>query len=134
MPTFASGNVATFSIDATEGAASPTDISAYIQSVKYSGDRKAMKLPVIGGGGVKKLWGPTDSTLELKGWYDASTLGPIFTSYLVDATPTTRSIEYKIQGSGGQTITAEVFITKVDFDTDAESPGSFTATLEVDGD
>jgi hypothetical protein len=132
MSAFASGNIATFSIDATEGG-TLTDISAYVQSVKLSAEKKAMKLPVIGGGGVKKLAGPTDASLELKGHYDAATLGPIFTTYLTDTTPTTRTISYVVQGGTGQTFSGEVFITKFEVDTDAESPGGFSATLELDG-
>jgi hypothetical protein len=132
VPVFASGNVAIFQIDGTEGGAL-VDISAYVQSVKFSGERKAMKLPVIGGGGVKKLAGPTDASLEIKGHYDAATLGPIFTSYLTDTSPTTRSISYAVQGATGQTFTGEVFITKFEVDTDAESPGGFSASLELDG-
>jgi hypothetical protein len=101
VPVFASGNVAIFQIDGTEGGAL-VDISAYVQSVKFSGERKAMKLPVIGGGGVKKLAGPTDASLEIKGHYDAATLGPIFTSYMTDTTPTTRSDQLRGPGCPGR--------------------------------
>src|SRR5919202_4425132 len=134
MPAFSSGNVAVFKMDVTEGAVAVTDISQYIQSVKLDQDKKAQKLPIIGGNGVKKMVGPTDNTVEVKGWYHPTVVAA-FSSYMSDTTPTTRKIEYGPQGTtaGNDKVTGNVFIVKFAPDTDAENPASFTATLEVDG-
>lgn len=128
----ASGNVAIFQIDATEGG-TLSDISAFVNSVELKQDRSPKKAPIIGGGGIKKVVGPTDNSLTVKGWYDAATLGPIFSSYMSDTTPTTRSISYAIQGAAGQTVTGEVFVGQLTITTDADGIGQFSVDLEVDG-
>lgn len=130
MP-FGSGNIATISIDSTEGG-SATDISPVVTSVKFMPKRKSIELPVIGGGQVNHLVGPVDATIEISGWIDV-TVTPYFTSYLADATPTTRSVAYLPQGSGGISRSGEAFISSYTETCSSEDAASFDATLDIDG-
>lgn len=130
MP-FGGGNIATISLDSTEGG-SPVDISPVTTSVKFMPKRKAIELPVIGGGQVNHLAGPVDATIQISGWLDV-TVAPYFTSYLADATPTTRSVAYLPQGSGGISRSGEAVISEYTETCSSEEAATFDATLDIDG-
>lgn len=133
MPAFASGGVAVFSLDATAGGAL-VDYSAFIESVSMPGKRTTMRLPRLGGNAVAKLSGPTDSQIQLTGWYYPTVVAALQLA-VNETTPVTRSFVYGPQGSttGNDKCTGEVYVTELQVDDEAESPGKWTATLEIDG-
>lgn len=132
MPSFQSGAVAVFKMDSTAGG-SLTDWSAYIESVTMPTKRTAMRLPRLGGNAVAKLSGPPDTTIQLTGWYYPTVVAALQLA-ANEATPVTRSIEYGPQGTttGLDKITAEIYVSDFQVDDGAETPGKWTATLEVD--
>lgn len=129
---FESGSEATFKLDGAGGT--PVDISAYVESVAMPGKRTAMRLPRLGGNAVAKLAGPTDTTITLSGWYH-STVCSILEAAVNEAPAVLRTFEYGPQGNIATLDKAIGEALVIDFavDTAAETPGKWTATLEVDG-
>jgi hypothetical protein len=123
---FKSGNVATFSLDGT-------DISAFVETVQPTQKRDDYKLPRIGGNSVARLAGPVSSEIQLTGWFDPS-VDAIFAAAMAEADPTTKVAVWEPQGAGGPSRTGNVFVTDYAPDTDGSKPGSWKATLTIDGD
>ncbi len=122
---FKTGNIAIFSFNGT-------DISAYTESVMPTVKRDDHKLPRIGGNAVARLVGEVESEFKLKGWFD-SVVDSLFTAEIATADPTAKAISWQPQGAGGPTWSGVGQLVTYDPDTDASKPGSFTATVSVDG-
>lgn len=125
MVGFKTGNIAIFSFNGT-------DISAYTESVSPTVKRDDHKLPRIGGNAVARLVGEVESEFKVKGWFD-SVVDTLFTAELADTDPTAKAISWQPQGADGTTWTGVGQLVTYDPDTDASKPGSWSATISVDG-
>jgi hypothetical protein len=130
---FASGAVAIFKLDATEGG-SLTDYSAYIDSVEPNFDRESFEFKPIGGNPTKYVIGTARITFDVAGAYDP-TMGTVFETYMTDASPTTRSFDYEPQGAtaGLPKYTGECFVSNFKVTTGSDGIARWSATLLVDG-
>lgn len=122
---FLPGSAATFSFGGT-------DISQYVEDVKFHPMRKSNDLPVLGGLPVRKLMDPTSSEIDVSGWIDP-TVTALFTTHMSEATPTTSVCIYRPQGGSNPSRTGNGFVTDYQEDTAATGPGKFTAKIEIDG-
>lgn len=109
-----------------------TDISAFTKSVKSSPSRTDYKLPVLGGGSVRRMVGPTATEYDIDGFLDPSVVS-LFSAKMAETTPTTASFSYAPQGSGGSTQSANVFLVSFTIDTSSEGPATFTVKVVSDG-
>jgi len=124
MP-FSSGFDATFSY-------AGTDISLFLKDVTFSPTRKETPLPILGGGAVSQIVGPTTTMIDLQGWVHV-TATTVFTTKMAEATPTIGAVVFKPQGAAGGTRSCNAFCVNYDEHTPAEGAAEFTAKLAVDG-
>jgi len=115
---FNSGNIATFTIGAT-------DISQYVTSVSIDITRDIKDVKPIGGSAVSKVVGPYAGTVSLEGGYDPA-LDAILAPLMLAATPATSTFAYRPSGSGGGTraFSGSAYVASYRVD----APGDDTAT------
>jgi len=121
---FLPGYVATFSFGGT-------DISAFLDDVKFSPTRKNTDLEVLGGGAVSVIVGPVKTEIDLTGFIDP-TVTALFTAKMAEATPTTATLVFKPQGTG-PTRTCVGYLAMYDEDANSAGAGKFTAKVHVNG-
>ena len=131
MATFGMGNLAVFKIDSTDGG-SLVDISEYVESVDFAGEKEIKELKRIGNNQTAKLAGPVGSELKLSVWYDPTVIA-IFRSASLTSGTQTRSFEYGPAGTdtGSEKLTGEVVIGALSETTNPDDPHSFEVTLPV---
>jgi hypothetical protein len=124
MP-FASGYVAIIAV-------AGTDISQFTEKVSASVKRADHQLPRLGGFQIARLVGPPQTELKLNGWFDPIVDGVLF-PLAIAPIPTLQAISYTPQGTTGPTHTGTGYLLDYDSETDAKNPGTWTATIVVDG-
>lgn len=127
MP-FGPGSIATFSFDGL-------DISEFVEMVTPKQKRDDMKLPRIGGKSVARLVGPVTTDLEVSGWFH-ETVDAKFKVSMDEITPTAKAVAWDPHGAAGPSSQARAgigFLVDYSPDTDASKPGSWKATISIDG-
>jgi len=121
---FASGEVATLSLDGT-------DISEYCESVKLTRKGKDDRHRMLGSNGLVTLVQDPENTINVEGLID-SVPAALFTSNQGSAA-TSISFAYAPQGAGGPTRSGTCKVVDYDEDTSGEKAGMFSAVLAIDG-
>ncbi len=124
MP-FAPGFTATISFGGT-------DISQYVEDVKFHPMRKADDLAVLGGNPIQKIVGPVGTEVDINGFIDP-TVTALFTTHMNEATPTSGTMVYRPQGGTTPSRTGAAFVTDYQEDTASTGPGKWTVKLEING-
>lgn len=124
---FNSGNIATFSIGAS-------DISAYTTSVSLDATRDIKEVKPIGGNAVSKVVGPYAGTISLEGGYDPA-LDAIMSPLMFATTPTTSTFSYRPAGSGGGTrsFSGNCYVASYRVDAPGDDTATWKAELAVSG-
>jgi hypothetical protein len=121
---FLPGYVATFSFGGT-------DISQYLDDVKFSPVRKETDLEVLGGGAVSVIVGPVKTEIDLTGFIDPAVTA-LFTAHMAEATPTNAAMVFHPQGTGPSR-TCVGFLAMYDEDAPSSGPGKWSAKIHVNG-
>jgi hypothetical protein len=122
---FSSGNIATFTLGAT-------DISQYVTSVSVNIERDIKDIKPIGGSAASKLVGAYSGTISLEGGYDP-TLDGIMSALVLASTPTVSTFSYKPSGSGGRTIGGSAYVASFRVDTPGDDTATWRSELAVAG-
>ena len=125
MATFNSGNIATFTLGAT-------DISQYVTSVSMNIERDIKDIKPIGGSAATKLVGAYSGTVSLEGGWDP-TIDGILSALVLAATPATSTFSFKPAGASGRTLAGNAYVASYRVDTPGDDTATWRSELAIAG-
>ena len=131
---FSNGNLFTFQLDVTAGGVL-TDMSQYISNVELESERDTNKLARGGGFAKASLVAGVEHSGTIDFWYDPVIVNCLRSHMDQTTTVVSATMTWRPQGTGAglPERTAEVFLSNLSEQTNADDPAQGSCDFEIDG-